>query len=95
MAAVIYIGTSGWMYDHWVEVFYPKDLPKNRWLDYYTKYFDTVEINNTQRCLRLCGSKCLAVKGTLKLIGKEIDSPQLHFSNVCRLKFFLPTRLSR
>lgn len=42
-----YIGTSGWMYDHWEGVFYPSGLSKNKWLEYYTKYFDTVEINNT------------------------------------------------
>ncbi|KPJ64980.1 hypothetical protein AMJ44_11595 [candidate division WOR-1 bacterium DG_54_3] len=48
MAKKVYIGTSGWMYDHWGEgVFYPGDLPKSKWLDYYQKYFDTVEINNT------------------------------------------------
>lgn len=36
------------MYDHWGDgVFYPGDLPKNKWLDYYQRYFDTVEINNT------------------------------------------------
>lgn len=43
----INIGTSGWMYDHWQEVFYPKNLPKTEWLEYYQKYFSTVEINNT------------------------------------------------
>ncbi|MBU0672822.1 MAG: DUF72 domain-containing protein [Candidatus Margulisbacteria bacterium] len=36
------------MYDHWGGgVFYPEDLPKNQWLNYYQKYFDTVELNNT------------------------------------------------
>lgn len=43
----IRIGTSGWHYNHWIERFYPKDLPKNKWLTYYAKHFDTVEINNT------------------------------------------------
>lgn len=48
MKKKLYIGTSGWMYDHWGDgVFYPKDLPKSKWLDHYQKYFDTVEINNT------------------------------------------------
>ncbi len=41
------IGTSGWQYDHWRDVFYPADLPKNQWFAYYVKHFDTVEINNT------------------------------------------------
>ena len=43
----LFIGTSGWYYDHWKNCFYPSDLQKNRWLDYYLKYFRTVEINAT------------------------------------------------
>lgn len=41
----LYIGTSGWNYEHWRGIFYPEDLPQNRWLDFYTRHFDTVEIN--------------------------------------------------
>ena len=40
------VGTSGWQYQHWKGRFYPKDLPTAKWLDYYTRYFDTVELNN-------------------------------------------------
>lgn len=43
----IRIGTSGWHYDHWAGPFYPADLPKDKWLGYYTQSFDTVELNNT------------------------------------------------
>jgi uncharacterized protein YecE (DUF72 family) len=43
----IRIGTSGWYYDHWKERFYPTDLPKSKWFEYYAQHFDTVEINNT------------------------------------------------
>jgi uncharacterized protein YecE (DUF72 family) len=43
----IRIGTSGWHYSDWTERFYPADLPKNSWLEYYAGHFDTVEINNT------------------------------------------------
>ncbi len=43
----IRIGTSGWYYDHWRERFYPRELAKNKWFDYYAQHFDTVEINNT------------------------------------------------
>ena len=39
------IGTSGWNYDHWKGVFYPKDLPSDEWLEFYSRHFDTVEIN--------------------------------------------------
>ena len=43
----IRIGTSGYQYKHWRDVFYPKDLPQKRWFEYYAERFDTVEINNT------------------------------------------------
>lgn len=41
----LYIGTSGWNYGHWRGPFYPEDLPQSRWLDFYSRHFDTVEIN--------------------------------------------------
>jgi uncharacterized protein YecE (DUF72 family) len=43
----IRIGTSGWYYNHWLGRFYPEDLPKAKWFEYYAQHFDTVEINNT------------------------------------------------
>jgi uncharacterized protein YecE (DUF72 family) len=39
------IGTSGWIYNHWVEIFYPRDTPKSRWLEFYGDHFNTVELN--------------------------------------------------
>lgn len=41
----IRIGTSGWTYKHWQEVFYPVELPQSKWLEYYTDHFETVELN--------------------------------------------------
>ncbi len=46
-ACDIRIGTSGWYYEHWKELFYPADMPKSKWLEHYARQFDTVEINNT------------------------------------------------
>jgi len=43
----IFIGTSGWSYNHWRGLFYPRKSSTKEWFDHYTKYFDTVEINNT------------------------------------------------
>lgn len=43
----IRIGTSGYHYDHWKELFYPAKLAKNKWLEHYATCFDTVELNNT------------------------------------------------
>ncbi|MBL7141638.1 DUF72 domain-containing protein [Patescibacteria group bacterium] len=42
----IHIGTSGWSYQHWLGVFYPQELKSSDWLVYYSKYFQTVEINS-------------------------------------------------
>lgn len=42
-----YIGCSGYHYADWKKKFYPEDLKKNEWLEYYAKHFNTVEINNT------------------------------------------------
>jgi uncharacterized protein YecE (DUF72 family) len=39
------IGTSGWSYDHWVDVLYPPGLPPARRLARYVEVFDTVELN--------------------------------------------------
>jgi len=41
------IGTSGWSYNHWIDVFYPPDLKSGDWLSYYSRYFNTVELNVT------------------------------------------------
>lgn len=41
------VGCSGWSYQHWRGVFYPKGVPARRWLETYAGVFDTVEVNNT------------------------------------------------
>jgi len=41
----IYIGTSGWQYYHWKVKFYPENLPSKDFLKFYSKYFNTVEVN--------------------------------------------------
>lgn len=42
-----YIGCSGYHYNDWKGKFYPEDLHKDKWLEYYAKHFSSVEINNT------------------------------------------------
>ncbi|MFQ5690258.1 MAG: DUF72 domain-containing protein [Gemmatimonadota bacterium] len=41
------VGTSGYHYPDWREVFYPSALPAREWFRYYAERFDTVEINHT------------------------------------------------
>lgn len=41
-----YIGTSGYIYNHWGNgVFYPAFLKKDKWLEFYCKYLYSVELN--------------------------------------------------
>jgi len=41
----IFIGTSGWSYDHWTNVLYPEGLPPRDRLARYAERFATVELN--------------------------------------------------
>jgi len=45
--ADIRIGCSGFLYDQWKGTFYPENLPRSQWLDFYSKHFPTVELNVT------------------------------------------------
>ena len=45
MSREVHIGTSGWIYNHWSGLFYPKDCAKARWLEFYAGHFGTVELN--------------------------------------------------
>jgi uncharacterized protein YecE (DUF72 family) len=47
MTGRLRVGCSGWQYEHWRGDVYPAELPTSRWFEYYTRTFDTVEINNT------------------------------------------------
>jgi uncharacterized protein YecE (DUF72 family) len=46
---MIRIGTCGWSYKDWIGAFYPESMRGKRggWLEYYGKYFPTVEIDST------------------------------------------------
>ncbi|MFX0105755.1 MAG: DUF72 domain-containing protein [Candidatus Hodarchaeota archaeon] len=43
----ISIGTAGWDYKDWSGPFYPKKLVKSQHLEYFSKFFNLVEINST------------------------------------------------
>ena len=42
-----WIGCSGFHYNHWKNIFYPEDLPKSKWFDFYKERFNTLELNVT------------------------------------------------
>lgn len=43
----IRLGTQGWGWPHWVGRFYPPDTRPEQYLAFYSKVFDTVEIDTT------------------------------------------------
>src|SRR5436305_8439995 len=47
MPLKLHIGTSGWSYKHWKDIFYPPKLKSTDWLKYYTRFFKTTEINTS------------------------------------------------
>ena len=47
MPSHYWVGTSGWVYKHWRDRFYPPDLPASKWFDFYCHQFATVEVNNS------------------------------------------------
>jgi uncharacterized protein YecE (DUF72 family) len=49
---IIRVGISGWTYQPWRGVFYPKGLPQARELAYAAERFSTVEINGTFYCMQ-------------------------------------------
>ena len=42
----LFIGTSGWSYPHWKEVFYPEYIKPARYLEFYLTRFNCVELNS-------------------------------------------------
>jgi len=47
MSMKYYIGCSGWHYEHWRGLYYPDELPRVKWLQFYAGQFNTVELNNS------------------------------------------------
>ncbi|MBU5613678.1 DUF72 domain-containing protein [Geomonas azotofigens] len=45
--AKLYLGCSGFSYNHWRGNFYPAELKTKEWFEHYRSVFDTVELNVT------------------------------------------------
>lgn len=98
---LVHVGTSGWHYGHWRGPFYPENLPKPRMLGWYTRHFDTVEINNsfyrlptTEALARWCRETprefCFAVKASRYIthnhkLKDPEQSSEKFFSQMARL----------
>ncbi|MFB2982912.1 DUF72 domain-containing protein [Microseira sp. BLCC-F43] len=42
---MLFLGTSGWVYQHWMGIFYPEELHGDQQLAFYAQHFSTVEVN--------------------------------------------------
>ncbi|HUQ84859.1 MAG TPA: DUF72 domain-containing protein [Candidatus Limnocylindrales bacterium] len=47
MKTHLYIGTSGWHYNHWLGLFYPPEITGYNELRYHAEHFNTVENNSS------------------------------------------------
>jgi uncharacterized protein YecE (DUF72 family) len=47
MTAKVYIGTSGYSYDDWKDIFYPPKMNRKDFLEFYSRYFTAIEVNFT------------------------------------------------
>ncbi len=65
------IGTAGWYYKDWVNVFYPSPQAKEKidWLQFYSKHFNVVEVNSTYYSY----PSIALVNGWLKKVEDEED----------------------
>jgi uncharacterized protein YecE (DUF72 family) len=70
----IRIGACAWHFEDWQDVFYPRELPQSRWLEFYARYFPTVEIDST----------FYATPGP-DAVGRWLDLTPSHFRFSCKL----------
>lgn len=47
MSKKLLVGTSGWSYDHWGDIFYPAKLASVKRLAFFAQHFETVEVNSS------------------------------------------------
>lgn len=47
MKTELRIGCSSFYNSYWKDIFYPSDIPRKQWFDYYCQHFNTYEINGT------------------------------------------------
>ena len=43
----LFLGTGGFSNEDWVGLFYPPELKKTEWLEFYSRHFNAVEVNST------------------------------------------------
>ncbi len=88
---MIRIGTSGFSYKDWVGPFYPPDLPRREWLNFYAQTFSTCELNfsyytipkavNLARMSEKVPDNFLFAIKAYRGITHERETPQAHIES--------------
>jgi len=92
------IGTSGYDYPEWKGVFYPEDLKREEFLEFYASQFNALEINNTfynmpdsirmRRFYERTGGKLQFCIKANKTLTHEIDKDWKRRAEEMRLALF-------
>jgi uncharacterized protein YecE (DUF72 family) len=66
-----FVGISGWDYASWRGKFYPKPLPKKRWLEHALRSFNSIELNGTFYSLKKPSSYEAWTKAAREFASRE------------------------
>ena len=78
MGNKIHVGTSGWSYQHWRDVFYPPRLGTKNWLPFYASIFPTTLGLISERFKEASGT-ALGLAITCGWLGSVAISPAFGF----------------
>lgn len=73
MNAHIHIGSCAWTFEDWRGAFYPADLPTGRWLGWYARVFNGVEIDATFHAIPPANT-----------VGRWLAEAPAHFRFTCK-----------
>jgi uncharacterized protein YecE (DUF72 family) len=94
--AQLYAGTSGWAYPSWKPDFYPAKLAQAKFLPYYARRLNTVEVNFTFRQLLKETTVQKWIAGTPEQFRFGIKAHQVitHIKRLKKTEEFIPRFLS-
>jgi uncharacterized protein YecE (DUF72 family) len=94
--AQLYAGTSGWAYPSWKPEFYPAKLAQAKFLPYYARRLNTVEVNFTFRQLLKETTVQKWIAGTPEQFRFGIKAHQVitHIKRLKKTEEFIPRFLS-
>ena len=83
--ATVRIGISGWRYEPWRGIFYPRDLAQRRELEFASRAFATIEINGSFYSLQTPASYAAWYRATPPGFVFSLKGPRF-ITHMLRLK---------